>query len=315
MAGVMTGMLLNVTPGMAKVNAAATQAYVGIGANAILTAFQIKDLTAGGARLALLMNLDPAQLVAEYLVLNAMKNVKDNWKPEPAKEYEKAAENNGGGDGGGAAGGVQNYDSAIQKLAFQAASLENVGIEAIGVGPELSEIATAETRTQILSNLAGMQEKSSAAAGTSGTTAWAGSCGAAYSVCVRDLTTPEQTTVRTTQIMNKQNYGTAGVAHAELGLRSVQQAIVNDGDSEVGSSGTRTASDQANASLAMGQTTPVQDLSGLIGIGKNTVAAMKIVALMNLELAQRLNQGNMMQGSALTIEAARAFPEVTGLTE
>ena len=129
------------------------------------------------------------------------------------------------------------------------------------------------------------------------------------------MSVQEEDAVRTTQKVNEQNFGTAGIAHAELGLKSVQQAIANDGDSAVGNAGTKVGSDQANASLATSQTTSVQDLSKLIGTGANTAAAQKIVALMNLELAQRLNQGNMMQGAALTIEAARAFPKTSGITD
>ena len=45
------------------------------------------------------------------------------------------------------------------------------------------------------------------------------------------------------------------------------------------------------------------------------MAAQKIVALMNLELAQRLNQGNALQGSTLVIEAARALPNTSVMTD
>jgi hypothetical protein len=124
----------------------------------------------------------------------------------------------------------------------------------------------------------------------------------------------EEAAVRSTQKLNEQDFGTAGITHATLGLRAVQQANVNDGNSNssVGKTGADISSDSVNVVLVGNQKPSVQSLSSLIG-QENTVAAMKVVALMNLELAQRLNQGNMMQGASLTIEAARAFPEVENI--
>ena len=255
-----------------------------------------------------LPNIDAAQLVAEYMVLKEMKKVRDNWEPEPEEEYEQAARHNGGGDT--PPEGVT--DVALQTLPFQVASLQNVGIEAIGVGPDSSEIVTEETRNLILGDLGWLQPKGAAKGSESETRA--GSCGASYSVCLRDMASEDEVAVSSLQKVNGQNYGTAGIAHAELGLKSVQQAIANDGGSEVGVGGTGVSSDQAKSAVVTGPMS-VQNLSDLIGTGKNTTAAMKIVALMNLELAQRLNQGNMMQGSALTIEGARAFPNTKALTE
>lgn len=258
-----------------------------------------------------LPNVDAAQLVAEYMVLKEMKDVKDNWEPEPEKEYEQAAQNNGGGGGTP----PENItDVTLQTLPFQVASLQNVGIEAIGVGPDLSEIATEETRNLILSDLGWLQPKGAGGTTDSDSETGAGSCGASYSVCLRDMTSEDEVAVSSLQKVNGQNYGTAGIAHAELGLKSVQQAIANDGGSGMDAGGTGVSSGQAQSAVAAG-TMSVQNLSGLIGTGMNTAAAMKIVALMNLELAQRLNQGNMMQGSALTIEGARAFPNTKALTE
>ncbi|MGN0919163.1 MAG: hypothetical protein ACI4OR_00145 [Alphaproteobacteria bacterium] len=310
MAGAMASVLMTTTPGMAA------GSWIGLGTSLVgLVYGGLMTFWNGGIIVWMLAtNLDPAQLVAEGMVLSQMYHIKDKWDPEPAEEYEQAAQSNGGSSGS-ASGGV-SYNSAIQKLPFQAASLQNVGIEAVEVGADLSEITSEDARKKILENLAWLQEKgsgntSSATENKKGT--GAGSCGASYSVCVREMTIKEESAVSTSQRVNEQNYGTAGITHAELGLKSVQQAIANDGDSSVEKEGTGAASE--NVTLAAGEVTSVQNLSELIGTGANTVASMKIVALMNLELAQRLNQGNMMQGSALTIEAARAFPNISNLTD
>ena len=256
------------------------------------------------------VNVDPALTAAEYMVLNQMKKTNDEWKPKPQQQYQEAAKSNGAGSGG-SSGGV-SYDDLNQTVAFQVASLKNVGIEVLNVGPMLAEIATTDTYNKILSDLEWAQPKSGAT--TKSDKTGAGSCAADYSVCSKydSMSPEEQDQVPVRQMQNQQNYGTAGIAHAELGLMSVQQAIANDGDSSVNKVGTSSSSE---AVFIPGTTTTGQNLSGMIGSGANTVAAMKVVALMNLELAQRLNQGNMMQGSILTIEAARAFPDTATLTD
>ena len=318
MAGVVAGVLMASVPGMAGGN---TGAYISIGASAasmVLTLLLPPPWTVIG------VNIDAAQLIAEYFVYDAMKETTFIWDPEPAEEYQQAAQDNGG-SGGSGSGGV-DYSSVVQTLSFQTASLQNVGIEAVDVGTELTEIASADTRSKILEKLGWLQEKGSKSSSTtaittsgssttssSGANTGAGSCTASYSVCLRNMTAEEEAAVSSLQKVNEQNFGTAGIAHAELGLKSVQQAIANDGGSSLKKSNTGSSSE--NATFASSTTTSVQDLSKLIGTGKNTVAAMKIVALMNLELAQRLNQGNMMQGSSLTIEAARAFPNTSGITD
>jgi hypothetical protein len=325
MAGLAATVLMSSTPGLAGgswLSAAASGAGLLYGAfMAYFNGGDVVNMIAG--------NLDPAQVAAEALVLYQMYNIKDKWDPKPKDEYQAAACSNGGGSGG--SDGAVTYDSNTEKLPFQTASLQNVGIEAIGVGTMLAEITSAETRTKILNELAALKTKDASSTSSSGsnsnsssssssgsknnTTPGAGSCEASYSVCSNyaELSETEKEQVFSKQVLNEQDYGTAGLAHAELGLKSVQQAIANDGDSSVGKQGTSSSAD--NVTLVAGETTSVQDLSKLIGTGANTVSAMKIVSLMNLELAQRLNQGNMLQGSILTIEAARAFPNISGLTD
>ena len=311
MIGVTLGMLMASVPSIAKDSGGS---WLGLGMSIFGTLYgAAMTFFNGGITIWMgATNVDPAQLVAESLVLNQMYHIKDEWEPEPQEEYQKAAESNGAGCSG-SSGGLK-YDSNLQKLPFQVAALKNVGIEAIGVGTLLSEVGTSETREKILEDLEWLQSKSSTTEGVNGGTE-AGSCSAKYLVCSMydNMTSEERDQVAIRQIQNEQNYGTAGIAHAELGLKSVQQAIVNDGDSSVGRSGVSSAVD--NAVFVPGKTTSVQDLSKLIGTGVNTVAAMKIVAMMNLELAQRLNQGNMLQGSVLTIEAARAIPDTAELTD
>ncbi len=265
------------------------------------------------------INIDPAQLTAEYMVLNSMKDVTTKWKPKPQDEYQKAAKSNGAGNKGSPGG--TKYDSMFQKLPFQAAALKNVGIEAVGVGTLVTEIVTDETREKILEDLEWLQSKSNASSTTedSDEIPGAGSCAAKYSVCSKydSMTSEERDQVAIRQIQNEQNYGTAGIAHAELGLKSVQQAMEDDESSSLSEDERDKTRKKLIAVATNGEANKiaVQDLSTIIGTGVNTVAAMKIVAMMNLELAQRLNQGNMLQGSVLTIEAARAIPDTAELTD
>ena len=317
MAGVTAGMLMTSTAGMAG------GSWLGAGLSAAGTLYSGAMLFFNGGDIVHMLagNVDAAEILAEALVLYQMTRTEDVWDPEPADEYEKAAENNGG-SGGCSGGGGSSGDNGVsvenlsQTLAFVAASLKNVGIEAIGVSPALSDISSAETRTKILGQLGYFQKKNSKSSGSSTTSESnkvpeAGSCEASYSICLKDMTDSQRDEVAVRQKVNEQNFGTAGITHAELGLKAVQQAIAHDGGSSVGKVGTSSSSEK----VTIGGTTSVQGLTGLIGTGKNTVAAMKIVALMNLELAQRLNQGNMMQGSTLTVEAARAFPKTAEITD
>ena len=243
------------------------------------------------------INTDPLQLVAEYQVLNTMKHITDVWQPEPADTYENAAVNNGAYD-------QMEFvpENGLElPLNFQVAALQNVGIEAINVAPDLSSIVGA--RSLILGGLEYFQEATSTEKNTS-------SCG--YSICLNSkLTTAQRGVILQTQIKNQQWYATAGIAHAELGLKVVRQAIVNDGGamSQTADTSPSRAAVTSAFSTTTGKTANVQDLSGLPGTGKNTYNAMKIVSMMNLELAQRLNQGIMLQGSGLVIEASRALTQ------
>ena len=319
MIGVMAGLIGFSTPGYTALSGAGAWTSIAASAGGLLLETATTFFKGGNVVGMLWGNVDPTQLAAEGLVLYQMYHTKDKWDPEPQKEYQQAAESNGGGSSGSSGGGV-SYDSMLKTLTFQAASLKNVGIEAIGVGPMLAEIATEDTWASILEKLGWLQPKSAASStkssdSTQTTLPGAGSCAASYSVCSKydTMSTEERDQVAARQRQNEQNYGTAGIAHAELGLKSVQQAIANDGGSAVGNAGTSSSAEKVT--LVPGKTTTVQDLSGMIGTGANTVAAMKIVALMNLELAQRLNQGNMLQGSVLTIEAARAFQNTDGIKD
>lgn len=310
MAGIVAGtVVFGVTPGMAG------SAWTGIAINSLVS-IGGDLLSYLGANKVIWMapagNLDPIQLAEEVGVLTMMKKVKYEWKPKPQKEYQEAAGANGGGSGGGG-GDINGSDSLTKTLGFQAASLYNVGIEAIGVGPALSEIISDSTREDILSKLEPFQTSTGRASSSSSSSSssgnqnppGAGSCEAPYTICEEEVTTEQQTELNLRQEQNKQWFATAGIAHAELGMKSVYQAMINDGGLLAGSAA---AQEEIRAAMADGKNSiKVQDLSGLIGIAVNTVMAQKIVALMNLELAQRLNQGNMLQGSILTIEAAKAL--------
>ncbi len=253
------------------------------------------------------LNVDAVQIAEEVGLLLMMRNAKDEWKPKPQKEYQQAAGANGGGSGDGG-GDINGSDSLTKTLGFQVAALYNVGIEAIDVGPELSEVISSDTRGKILSELEPFQVATGTASSTGdedNDLSGAGSCTAPYTICEKELTSDEKTVMNTRQEQNQQWFATAGIAHAELGMKSVYQAMVNDGGVLAGSGASQ---EEIKAAMASGMANiKVQDLSNLIGIAVNTVMAQKIVALMNLELAQRLNQGNMLQGSVLTIEAANAL--------
>ena len=313
MAGIVAGtVVFGVTPGMAG------SAWTGIAINSLVSIGGDLLSYLGADRVIWMApagNLDPIQLAEEVGVLTAMKKVKYEWKPKPQKEYQEAAQSNGGGSGGGG-GDINGSDSLTKTLGFQAASLYNVGIEAIGVGPALSEIISDSTREDILSKLESFQTSTGTASFSSSSNGdqnppGAGSCAAPYTICEEEVTTEQQTELNLRQEQNKQWFATAGIAHAELGMKSVYQAMINDGGLLAGSAA---AQEEIRAAMADGKNSiKVQDLSGLIGIAVNTVMAQKIVALMNLELAQRLNQGNMLQGSILTIEAARALTKTGGL--
>ena len=273
----------------------------------------------GATVLMLISNIDPAQVALEYMVLKEKKKLNVEWDPEPKDSYEKAAQNNGGG-GSGSGGSGDNPAGGMsivteqEAFSFQVAVLQNVGIEAAGVGPDLSSLVAETARTAVLNNLAYLKP-SDGSKREDEVNIGAGSCAAGYSVCLNDLTEEEKTTVSSNQIKNEQYFGTAGAARAELALKTVQQAIVDDGG---GNDTAKSAAESAGVDttdISGSQVTTVQGLSHLIGSGKNTTSAMKIVALMNLELAQRLNLGNMLQGSTLTVEAARAFKQVTALTK
>ena len=339
MAGVMGTVLMTSSVGMAAGNVGA---YAGIAASVVGAGISIASMLLTntyaylGSCLIGFINTDPLQVGAEFMVLQAIKSAKDKWEPEPKEKYQKTAQANGGSSGGSRDG--VTFDQLQNTLPFQAASLQNVGIESIEVGPELAEIATADTRGKILTGLTYFQEKTAdkeTQGSKVGVNTGAGSCDAAYLICSRDLTSTERSEIKSTQQQNLQFFSTAGVAHAELGLISVQQAMANDGKKAEESSEktndknkkkkdesketktptsnlgtTETSSSSESVQLSSSGVTMVNDLSK-VPAGANTVSAMKKVALMNLELAQRLNQGNMLQGSILTVDAARALTQTT----
>ena len=303
LAGVMAVSLVSVSaPG----RAGSDYSWVGTAVGSAGTLYStVKTIMNGNAVWMIISNIDPAQVALEYMVLRELKKLNVEWDPEPKDSYEKSAQDNGGSCGGGSSGGDTDTSpdtSNVTKagsLSFQVAVLKNVGIEAIGIGADLSSLVSDSTRSAILSGLAFLKKTDGSSSDDENDTGGAGSCKASYSVCLNATTATEQEEVRKTQVKNEQYFGTAGVARAELGLKTVQQAIVENG-------GTAPASSSKST---------VQNLTGLVGKGSNTAAAQKIVALMNLELAQRLNVGNMLQGSTLTVEAAYAFTKLSTLTD
>lgn len=255
-----------------------------VSAASMVAGIVISAFKSGETVMMIISNIDPAQVALEYMVLKEMKKLNVEWDPEPKDSYEQAAKSNSGAQNGEDDNPPGDFESATAAGAFpfQVSVLQNVGIESVGVGSDLSSLVADTARMAVLEGLA-YSKPSDGSTSESSKSSGAGSCGAGYSICFNDLTQSYLAEVSTKQTQNEQYFGTAGVARSELALKAVQQGIVDD-----------------NGGVA-----------GLVGTGKNTTAAMKIVALMNLELAQRLNLGNMLQGSTLTVEAARAFKKVT----
>ena len=225
------------------------------------------------------INVDAAQLALEISILNAMKDVTNEWDPEPKESYQSAAKNNDDG--------AKTSMSCVTKegcLDFEAQSLTAVGIEAFNLGT-LSSITGG--RSTVISGLSKMTPN-------------------ATNLLSRD-TTSQQTldTILINQDVNYQNISTAGVTRALLGLKTSYQASVD-------ASGTAVSDTEGEQGGSVdfvedGDFIQNQSLTQLPGSVTSTAQAMSVQALMNMELAQRINLSNALQSNILSIEAARGL--------
>ena len=257
--------------------------------NAISGWGQIISSAAGGALSWLVAeyftmsaaNVDPIQLAAEGLVYAAMLDVTDKWEPEPQESYEKAAQNNDDGS--------QTDLSSVTEsgaLSFEVQSLTNVGLEVVN----LKDVASiAQGRPTVVRAITKMLEDASD--------------------LDYDLNDAQLGKITENQDKNYQWLSTAGLTRAELGLKTAYQASVDAGG-EVQSSSGQDGADNSENQVEMGASESYvksQNLTSLPGSVTSTAGAMRVQTLMNLELAQRVNLSNALQGNILSIEAARAL--------
>jgi hypothetical protein len=108
-----------------------------------------------------------------------------------------------------------------------------------------------------------------------------------------------------TQNDNYRYLSTAGIARAELGLKTTYNAAANA--QGAGTPDVTETSPDANdvQSVAEQVYQKQQKLTELPASVSSIGHAMRVQTLMNLELAQRINLSNALQSSILSIEAAR----------
>ena len=223
------------------------------------------------------VNFDPIQLAAEWAVLNAMKRVTYEWPPMQ-DEYTKAGQNNEDDKE------ISNPTSKEEALPFEISSLTAVGLEALdlkGFEPLVNG------RPIVIEDMSKMQVTSAGGA---------------------QLKSAETSDKVLAEIVQKQdqNYrllSSAGVARAELALKSTYQASAS---ARGGQASTEPqAPDNEVQQEAEEQFSEQQDLVKLPAGITSIAYAMRVQTLMNLELAQRINLSNALQGNILSIEAAR----------
>ncbi len=278
------GMLVAPFQTMAKADPQKTAAWTNIMGSAVsgLMGYLCTDffMMAG-------VNIDAPQLALEYMVYKAMQDVTYEWKPKPQQSYQMAAksnEDNAGVD----TSSVQVSDNAEEGArTFEAQALESVGIEVLGMN-DVSSLANG--RQDVVKNLTRLTYDGD------------------QLVLNNNLTQRENEAISKMQAENYQKMATAGVARAELALETAYQASLdaNGGDA----SGDLTADTSGSENIQMaaaGADRPDPTLSALPGEITSTGMGMRVQSLMNLELAQRINLANAIQGNILSIEAARAL--------
>ncbi len=231
-------------------------------------------------------NVDAAQLALETGVYLAMRNVTDKWDPEPKKSYQAAAKNNE--DSASVPTTSLTPDNLqAEDLAFKAGVLKNVGIETLGI-ETVSDIYG--SRDAVVENLTYMNYDGDDL------------------VLDDQLTANQMTQISEMQAKNYQWISTAGVARAELGLETAYQAAVDAGAGMAGEITQDNASGDDNITMATSQLDAVNtSVAAMPSTITSTGMGMRVQAVENLELAQRINLSNALQGNVLSVEAARAL--------
>ena len=96
---------------------------------------------------------------------------------------------------------------------------------------------------------------------------------------------------------------TAGIARAELGLKSTYAASALARDNQTESPTNQNEAEKKAEETFLKQQNLTEMPAGITSIAYG----MRVQSLMNLELAQRINMANTLQGNILSIEAARAL--------
>lgn len=242
--------------------------------------------TAGTVAVMTAINTDAAQIAAEALVYAAMLSVTDEWSPEPEKSYEKAAESN---DDGSTCSTTTVTEEGSMPFAVQ--SLTATGIEVVPLDPNPSIFVNSSARQSVMQALTRLG-------------------GQDPNLTFREMSASQESAIVSdrggSQQRNEQWISTEGIARAELALMTVQQGAVDDGASLTDTASSLETADKSDIQMASAVSgTRQQTLAGLVGSGTSTAGAMRIQSLMNLELAQRMNLTNMLQGNILSLEAAR----------
>ena len=268
----MVSTLLTVNPGRADTLGGAMQ-IIGSTVGGLMTLFATSAAIQQAA-----VNVDAVQAAAELGVWMAMKEVTHKWPPME-EEYTKAGKSNEDNKK------IENPTSEKTALPFEVQTLNAVGLEALGV-QGLDALLGA--RGVVITDLSKMRLTANSV----------------------ELKTSETTDsvlekIATTQNDNYRNLSTAGIARAELGLKTTYNAAANAqgaGTPDV----TEAPSDINDVqSVAEQVYQKQQKLTELPASVSSIGHAMRVQTLMNLEMAQRINLSNALQSSILSIEAAR----------
>lgn len=268
----MVSTLLVTTPGRADTMGGAMQ-IIGSTVGGLMTLFATSAAIQQAG-----VNVDAVQAAAELAVWAAMKDVTYKWPPME-EEYVKAGKSNEDNKK------IENPTSKKTALPFEVQTLNAVGLEALEI-QGLNALLNA--RGVVITDLSKMQLT-------------------ANSVKLKSSETTDRALEEIAQTQND-NYrylSTAGIARAELGLKTTYNASANA--QGAGTPDVTETSPDANdvQSVAEQVYQKQQKLTELPASVSSIGHAMRVQTLMNLELAQRINLSNALQSSILSIEAAR----------
>jgi hypothetical protein len=273
----MVSTLLVATPGRSDTMGGAMQ-IVGSTVGMLMSLFLTPNLIQQAG-----VNVDAAQAAAELAVWAAMKDVTYKWPPME-EEYVKAGKSNEDNKK------IESPTSKKTALPFEVQTLNAVGLEALGI-QGLNALLNA--RGVVITDLSKMQLT-------------------ANSVELKSSETTDRVLEKIAQTQND-NYrylSTAGIARAELGLKTTYNAAANA--QGAGTPDITETSPDANDVQSVAEQVQTKEYTEqqkrLIDLPASVTSigyAMRVQTLMNLELAQRINLSNALQSSILSIEAAR----------